>query len=305
MLRRLMVSGADFRDTTGIISIIEITENGIELLREITIEHPHPKPSEKGKGITGLVFDANSNNVWANFSNVTVNIDLLDECIVEQISNDNFNDLHDLSLHNDKLISVNSGNESIDIIDCKSKEIQRIDLLSPDLQNRKPKVTMFSSTKPHLHHISSACYNAKNELIVGFFKQQRILNIDNWSQIGLRMNSPVHDIQIHGDEVYWTTVCGKVFSSFDEEPIINLEDYCDEIGWSRGLYLIDDYALIGTTALRDSNSKFYSVLTGKKPSGVGAKISMLDIKKKKLVSELELPNSQFRKVYSIIGFDAN
>ena len=49
MLRRLIVSGADFRETTGIISIIEITENEIELLREIKIEHPFPKPSEKGK----------------------------------------------------------------------------------------------------------------------------------------------------------------------------------------------------------------------------------------------------------------
>ena len=77
MLKKILVSGADFRYTAGIISIFEISDSKISLLREIKFEHPFAEESEKGKGITGLVRDGDSGMYWANFSNVIVKIDII------------------------------------------------------------------------------------------------------------------------------------------------------------------------------------------------------------------------------------
>ena len=241
MKRRVAVSGGDFDEMHGTISILEVSEGEITLIKELTLDHPLPHDSQIGKGITGLVFDDIENCIWACFSNTIIKVDLKSESIIELISDPKFNDLHDLFIHEHNLVCVNSGNESIDIIDKSTRNIKRLDFLSEDLRMYVPGVNNFSSTKPHLHHISSARYNHKKELIVGFFKQQRILNIHKWTQIGSRMDSPVHDIQIIGDEVIWTTISGKVYSSTNDQPIVNLNHHYSNVGWVRGLYFTQKY----------------------------------------------------------------
>ena len=301
MPETIIVSGADFREQHGIISIFQISEDGIELKKEIKYDHPFPHKLSIGKGITGLVHDPENHDFWASFSNSIVRIDLNSEEVLEVISEESFNDLHDLFIYDDYLITVNTGNESIDSINPETKEIERIDFLGPDLRKRTPESTMFSSTKPHLHHISTARYNKRGELVVGLFKQQRIINIDNWSQVGTVMESPVHDLQSIGDELFWTTISGKVYSSQSNNPIVDLKDHFNQIGWVRGLYFFDKYVVLGTTSVRDSNSELFSALTGETDYLESAKITVIDSDTNQIFAEILMPDSKFRKIYSIIG----
>ena len=284
----------------GTIAILEVSDGGITLIKELTLDHPLPHESQIGKGITGIAFDDSKNCIWASFSNTIVKLDLESESIIELISDPKFNDLHDLFIHEGNLVCVNSGNESIDIIDKSTKNIKRIDFLSEDLRMYAPGVTNFSSTKPHLYHISSARYNHNNELIIGFFKQQRILNIDKWTQIGTRMDSPVHDIQTIDDEVFWTTISGKVYSSTYDQPIVNLNHHYSSVGWTRGLYSTPEYFLIGITSIRESNSNFFNILTGSNLSSKNAKVILYDRENETISSEYVLPTPESRKIYSII-----
>ena len=304
MLETIIVSGADFREQHGIISIFQISDTGIHLQREIKYANPYPHSLSVGKGITGLVLDQTNHDLWASFSNSIVRIDLNTEQILEVITDESFNDLHDLFIHKDRIISVNTGNESIDLINPETNEIERIDFLGSDLRKRTPESTMYSSTKPHLHHISTARYNKNGELVVGFFKQQRIINIDNWSQVGTVMESPVHDLQVMGDKLLWTTITGKVFTSQSSNPIVDLKDYFGKMGWVRGLYLFDKYVVLGTTSVRDSNLEFFSALTGEQDYLESAKITIVDTENNLIFAEKLMPDSKFRKIYSIVGINS-
>ena len=300
MGEKVAVSGGYFDDINGIISIYEITDDDLVPVTDHHLKHPIPDSSQIGKGITGLVYDEMNNMFWACFSNCIVQYNPHSQEITDTIFDSRFNDLHDLFTHNGQLVVVNTGNESIDTINLQTKEVTRLDFLGDDLRKLTPSVTNTSSTKPHLHHISSAKYNKSGDLVVGFFKQQRILNLSNWSQVGKRMDSPVHDIQIVDDEVFWTTISGNVFSSFSEKPLLELKEHCTSVGWTRGLYMSKDYFLIGSTSIRETNSNFFNILTGENLVNNPAMLVLFDREKNQVIKELILNRSDVAKIYSII-----
>ena len=301
MGQRVAVSGGYFDDMNGHISIYEIMDGDLRPIVNYDLEHPIPDPTQLGKGITGLVYDGNKNLFWACFSNCIVQYNPHSQEITDTIFDSRFNDLHDLFTHNGQLVVVNTGNESIDTINLQTKEVTRFDFLGDDLRKLTPSVTNTSSTKPHLHHLSSASYNKSGDLVVGFFKQQRILNLSNWSQVGKKMDSPVHDIQIVDDEVFWTTISGKVFSSFNDKPILDLKEHCASIGWTRGLYISEDYYLIGSTSIRETNSNFFNILTGENMVNNPAMLVLFDREKNQVTKELILNRADVGKIYSIIS----
>ena len=297
--KKLVVSCGDFLRTSGIITCLEFDGNSFHLIKEIEINHPIPEIAVKGKGITGMCRGKNG-NIWMAFSNVIVSVQLDSGKIVEIITDDRFNDLHDLKMVRGKLVVVNSGNESIDTIDVLDKSIKRFDLLGSDMRRKTPEVSNNSNTKPHLHHVSTITYNNKNEMILGFFKQQRIINVDNWEQIGTMMPSPIHDLQFHNEVLHWTTICGKIFSFSEQTSIFDLSKCSVEIGWTRGLLVSDDSFIIGTTAIRDSNSNFFNVLTNTNINNVGAKVTWFPKESNRDPIHYIFNNSQTRKVYCII-----
>lgn len=303
MSQRVAVSGGYFDDVNGYISIYQILDGDLGYETQYYIQHPIPDESQLGKGITGLVYDKEDNIFWACFSNCIVKYNPKSNQIIDMIFDDKFNDLHDLFNHCGKLVVVNTGNESIDTINLQTKEITRLDFLGEDLRKLTPQVTNFSSTKPHLHHISSARYNDSGELIVGFFKQQRILNVSNWSQIGNRMDSPVHDIQIIDSEVFWTTISGSVYSSASNEPLLDLKKHHTTIGWTRGLFISTDYIIFGSTSIRETNSNFFNILTGESVVYNPAKLVLYERKNKRVCKEITLDRHEVAKIYSIISIE--
>jgi len=293
------VSCGDFLQDNGIITCLEFDGDAFHLIKEMEVNHPRPEIAVKGKGITGMCYGEDG-TIWVSFSNVIACIDIDSGDIIETIMDEKFNDLHDLKINQGKLVTVNSGNESVDTIDIQDKCIQRFDLLGAHLRSKTPEVSVNSNTKPHLHHASTVAYNNKNEMILGFFKQQRVMNIENWSQIGTKMPSPIHDLQFYNNILHCTTICGKIFSFDNEVSITDLSKFGMEIGWTRGLHVLEEGFIIGTTAIRDSNSNYFNVLTNISSTDVGARVSWIPKIGIQEPIHYEFNNSQTRKVYCII-----
>lgn len=299
MGQKIAVSGGYFDDINGWIWIYEIMDDDLRPVIQYHLEHPIPDSSQLGKGITGLVYDGDNNLFWACFSNCIVQYNPKMQKITDIIFDSMFNDLHDLFTYNGQLVVVNTGNESIDTINLQTKEVSRLDFLGDDLRKLTPRVTNLSSTKPHLHHISSAKYNDSGELIVGFFKQQRIINVSKWNQVGERMDSPVHDIQVAGSEVFWTTISGCLYSSSKSEALVDLRKHCNAVGWTRGLYISDDYILFGSTSIRKTNSNYFNILTGDNLEHNPAKIIIWERENGKISKEIIMDRPFNTKIYCI------
>lgn len=293
-MTRILVSGGEFDQHYGILSIISKTESGMHLESEHIIEHPLQEISVEGKGITGLAI--HGNQAWACFSNVLVRLSLDDFTIQEVIENRDFFDLHGLSIYNNHMYVANTGNESVDIINLATKEIERIDLLGHSIRKIRPLLPQGNDTKPHLHHISSVTIDNHENLILGFVRQQRILNLSNWEWIGTKKTSPVHDVDFINGDIWYTTVDGEIANSKNKWY---LSDYQQDIGWTRGLAVTDDGFFVGTTAIRESNHDYYKQITNSETWRTGAKICFVDFREGSKSFQIELPNAEKRKVFAI------
>lgn len=293
-MSRVLVSGGFFDQTIGLLTIIERTTDGLVVVSDNEIEHPKPEISVVGKGITGIAIDGDY--VWACFSNIIAKIRISDFVIVDTIEDKHFNDLHEITLHNNQLYVANTGYESVDIIDLATKRIERIDLLGENIRKNRPEYTQDQDTKPHLHHISSITIDDDENIILGMVRQQRILNLTKWEWIGTKHSSPVHDVDFIDGKIWFTTVGGLISNS---EATWNLADYQSEIGWTRGLAVTHEGMFVGTTAIRESNHDYYKIITDSDTERTGAKICFISGKNHILNSEIELHKLESRKIFSI------
>ena len=152
-MQRVLVSGGFFNQTFGLLTVIENTDEGMRIVSDNTIQHPKQEIAVRGKGITGIAIDGDY--VWACFSNIIAKISLNDFSIQDMIENEYFNDLHSMGIHNNHLYIANTGNESVDIINLETRELERIDLLGEGMRKLRPLYSQKQDTKPHLHHVSS------------------------------------------------------------------------------------------------------------------------------------------------------
>ena len=293
-MSRVLVSGGFFDQTIGLLTIIERTDDGLVVVSDNEIEHPKPEISVVGKGITGIAIDGDY--VWACFSNIIAKIRISDFVIVDTIEDKHFNDLHEITLHNNQLYVANTGYESVDIIDLATKRIERIDLLGENIRKNRPKYTQDQDTKPHLHHISSITIDDDENIILGMVRQQRILNMTKWEWIGTKHSSPVHDVDFIDGKIWFTTVGGLISNS---ETTWNLADYQSEIGWTRGLAVTHEGMFVGTTAIRESNHDYYKIITDSDTERTGAKICYVSWKNDFTALFIELANHESRKVFSV------
>ena len=293
-MQTLLVSGGFFDQTLGLLTVIQKTDEGMKIVSDNMIQHPKQEIAVRGKGITGIALDGDC--VWACFSNVIVKISLDDFSIQDVIENEYFNDLHSIEIHNNHLYIANTGNESVDIINLETRELERIDLLGEAMRKVRPLYSQDQDTKPHLHHVSSVTIDEEGDVIIGLVRQQRILNLGKWEWLGGKHSSPVHDVEYIDGKIWFTTVGGTISNS---EGFWNLADYQSELGWTRGLAVTDEGMYVGTTAIRESNHDYYKVITDSPTERTGAKICYIPFNKNSETFELEIPNAGNRKVFSI------
>ena len=296
-MSRILVSGGFFDQTIGLLTVIEKTTEGLVVVSDNEIEHPNPEIAVLGKGITGIAIDGDY--VWACFSNIIAKVRFSDFVIVDVIEDKHFNDLHDITLHKNRLYVANTGYESVDIIDLATKKIERIDLLGEDIRKNRPKYQQNQDSKPHLHHISSITIDDEENIILGMVRQQRILNLTKWEWIGSKYSSPVHDVEFIDGEIWFTTVGGLICNSVETW---NLADYQSEIGWTRGLAVTDEGMYVGTTAIRESNHDYYKIITDSLTKRTKANICYIPFKKNSERLEIKITNAGNRKIFSIENF---
>ncbi len=293
-MSRILVSGGFFDQTIGLLTVIEKTTEGLVVVSDNEIEHPNPEIAVLGKGITGIAIDGDY--VWACFSNIIAKVRFSDFVIVDVIEDKHFNDLHEITLHKNRLYVANTGYESVDIIDLATKKIERIDLLGEDIRKNRPKYQQNQDSKPHLHHISSITIDDEENIILGMVRQQRILNLTKWEWIGSKYSSPVHDVEFIDGEIWFTTVGGLICNSVETW---NLADYQSEIGWTRGLAVTDEGMYVGTTAIRESNHDYYKIITDSLTKRTNANICYIPFNKNSERLEIEITNAGNRKIFSI------
>ena len=292
------MSGGFFDQTIGLLTVIEKTTEGLLVVSDNEIEHPKPEIAVLGKGITGIAIDGDY--VWACFSNIIAKIRISDFVIVDVIEDKHFNDLHEITLHKNRLYVANTGYESVDIIDLETKIVERVDLLGESLRKNRPEYQQNQDSKPHLHHISSITIDDEENIVLGMVRQQRILNLTKWEWIGSKYSSPVHDVEFIDGKIWFTTVGGLISNS---EKTWNLADYQSEIGWTRGLAVTDEGIYVGTTAIRESNHDYYKIITDSNTERTGAKISFIPLPNEDLIRTFEPHNATNRKIFSITNLE--
>jgi hypothetical protein len=301
-MKEFIVSGGDFLRSSGFLSRIQLDEfsGEMRIASEEWISHPVESMAVLGKGFTGMCLQEKS--AMVSFSNIILQIDLESYEILDQWADSEFNDIHQLHLRDELLYIANTGNESIDVLNIYDHSMKRIDFLGSNLREKRPKSNQDEDTKPHLHHISGVTINSEGELLVGLVRQSRILNLENWNWIGPRFTGPVHDVSTDDVGTIWcTTVPGEVhrFSTDGEHRVWKLSEYQELVGWTRGLAITNDGILVGTTAIRESNSDYFSTFTEQRVGKIPACLTWIPFDDTRSPSTLNLTNPFSRKIFSI------
>lgn len=296
-----VVSGGDFRRTEGCLSFVDLDESTGQLVLagETCVPHPRSAQAVQGKGITGMCLDGE--DAWVCFSNLIARVRRPDGEVLELIEDEALNDLHQLTPVEGGLLLANTGNESVDFISLPDKTITRVDLLGAGLRSRRPARAQDEDTKPHLHHVASACLSADGDLLVGLGRQARILNVSRWEWASPHLKAGLHDVHCARDGGLWCTTVGGEVHRLDADGGVRtwqLAGLVDQMGWTRGLAVTEQGLLIGMTAIRESNRDYYRALVGGAVGDVGARLLWVPRSGGEPAS-LTLPDARHRKVFSI------
>ena len=202
-MSRVLVSGGFFDQTIGLLTIIERTTDGLVVVSDNEIEHPKPEISVVGKGITGIAIDGDY--VWACFSNIIAKIRISDFVIVDTIEDKHFNDLHEITLHNNQLYVANTGYESVHHR-FGNKENRKNRFTCENIRKNRPNILRTKIQNPIcITYLVSQLMMMKN-IILGLVRQQRILNLTKWEWIGTKHSSPVHDVDFIDGKIFTPSV---------------------------------------------------------------------------------------------------
>lgn len=236
-------------------------------------------------------------------------------------SEPSFNDLHYV-LPKDGLIYVcNTGLELVQVIDeMTSQVIQTYDLASEGIYSRFDKGLDFrhqGSTKPHRYHINHLFLN-DNKVWVTYGNKCKAVLLDNTS-IGFDFRKSEkeevhtilgHDGLVKNGYIYFTTVNGHIVivDAHTRNIIkdIDLNEIVGDgfnVGWTRGIEVVGDYAYVGLTKLRHSKFKEYSKwLLTKRSKAMPSGILKIDLINNKVVDFFEIKGYQGAAIYSIINY---
>ena len=214
----------------------------------------------------------------------------------------------------DKYVAVtSSGLDMVILLDRQSlRPVSFINVLGKDPWHRFSKDVDYRkvhSTKPHESH-PNFTFSLNGEIWVTRFNQKDAMCL---TRRGKRINigvERVHDGQVHGDFIYFTTVNGCIVIASARtlriEEIIGLnaiESLKQPLGWCRGLTVEGDLACVGFSKLRDTpirqNIKWaLDFAKGKKL--LRTRCVVYDLRRKKKIHELVMPSRAIDVIYGIL-----
>ena len=192
---------------------------------------------------------------------VFVNINSLE--INRIISLNCFTDLHHVTLNKNLLYIANTGIEAVQILDFHEEITNEYHLASSPTWKKLDKgsdLRFVSSTKPHYIHVNHVFFIDDEPWCTRLLKYDAIsLNYPD-RKINLRVGKGgPHDGLVSGDFIYFTLTGGYIVvvnkHSLKIDELINLNKISDgkaQLGWCRGLDVVDDTVFVGFTRIRNS-----------------------------------------------------
>ncbi len=176
---------------------------------------------------------------------------------------------------------------------------------SPEVDYRR-----VTTTKPHLAHPNHVFYLG-NEPWVTRFEQRDAMSLDDSSrriEIGVER---LHDGIVHGDNVYFTAVDGKVViadtKTLTVTEIIDLTTMHPPdtlLGWCRGLMLDGDRMYVGFTTIRPT--RFHENVSWLKNGFrryLGTHVAVYDLRERRCVAQLDTEVAGVNAVFGIYAAD--
>ena len=287
-----------FRFGRAVIQIIDWTEKTVVFEKDYKSPKEHLKPglSMMFKGVT---FYDDKYYVVTNTEVLVYDYNTFD--LLDVFSHPTFNDLHGIYVDEEALYVCNTGLEVVQIFRNK-KLVDEVNLARNPTWERFDKgkdYRMLGTTKPHESHINQI-FLLNGELWVTRFQKRDVVPLYNRNserRIVLPHDAGCHDGIVVNGFVYFSMVNGHVIV-LDSKNLKVVEDYdlnyiySKNVGWTRGLAIVDNFAFIGVTAIRYSKFKEFArgIAKGKDSQKMPSTILKLDLNKHKIIDEYQLKN---------------
>ena len=175
--------------------------------------------------------------------------------IIGYISEIFFNDIHHVSLIDNKIYIVNTGLDAIAVFDRDNlKLVEIISVLDgKKFDPQKIDYRKINSTKPHRSH-PNYIFKYKGMIWITRFYQQDIFNIITKQSIKIS-DVGIHDGFVSNEDIYFTSVDGNVIKLNSNNEVINynlnlIKNNTKPLGWCRGLYINNTDFYVGFSRLR-------------------------------------------------------
>lgn len=255
----------------------------------------------------GVVVD--NKYVCATYGQV-VSIDLRTKQQKTLISEPFFNDLHHVNYANNEFAVVNTGLEQLLIYDKNLKLKKTYNLLEGIGTEKKFDFNIdyrhVWSTKPHYVH-PNYCFFYNDEWWVTRFRQKDAIGLQSGNRIDLSSYGNPHDGVVTERGIFFTTTNGWIINYVQDRNLceaININEIVgrNQLGWCRGIYVVDNYAYVCFTMFRSSKIKEMMkwVSSTSISNSLPSHILKIDLKTKKVVNKILL-NDHDCTLFSIIG----
>jgi hypothetical protein len=275
-----------------------------------------------GKGITSIAWLNDRQLVGCDFNRVFI-FDHA-QCELTQIRQDEqYNDLHHISVDGQRVYLANTGRDCIDILDHQLQLVSRLDFLSDteislrvegqystkgDYYDNETSAIEFHLRKVpdtwHINHVIKAGERLDNRIIATSFKKKHLLDARTMQQLSNDLPTQPHDGFVDQNYIWITTVSGQIYRSPLSLPL-QFELFFDVFqetkfeGWCRGLLITDDSLYVGITAIHKECSRTSWLKSSVEETRTG--VYRIDLASLSIADFYDFSHSNGSRIFSIIG----
>jgi len=275
-----------------------------------------------GKGFTSIAWVNNRHLVGCDFNRVFI----LDRALCELVNirqDEQYNDLHHVSVEGQTIYLANTGRDCVDILDHQLRPVGRLDFLSNmevssrvkghystegDYYDNETSLIKFNLRKVpdklHLNHVIRAGEQLGNRIIATSFKQQHLLDAVTQKPVSNDLPYQPHDGFIYDKFIWITTVSGQIYRAALSIPLrfelfFDLFLFSEFKGWCRGLLVTDDALYVGITAIHKQSSRTSWLNSSIEDTRTG--IYRIDLRSLSIDSFYDFSDPCGNRIFSIIG----
>jgi len=223
-----------------------------------------------------------------------------------------FNDVHHVRpTPNGDLLIANTGLDMVMEVSLEGETLREWNVLGAPAWERFSKETDYRTvrtTKPHLAHPNHVFYVDGKPWATRFEQRDAVAveDLDDRIEIGLER---LHDGLVDGDNIYFTTVDGKVVIADAAKRVVKevidltaFHPADTRLGWCRGIHIDGDRLWVGFSRIRPTKIRENVgwVLHGFKRDA-GTHIACYDLTARRCLQEISLEDAGMSAVFSIFA----